>query len=108
MEYQMRHFRQVFGEVMEFVIVDAPFRSQEKPEKALLRFLPECGYFVSWLKFHSWKNDDNHTSGPNVVYGLEEMVEYLIDILRIQGPFDGVLCFSQGGIAFRHFHRITQ
>ena len=33
MEYQMRHFRQVFHEVMEFTVVDAPFESNEEPPK---------------------------------------------------------------------------
>ena len=42
------------------------------------------------------------------VFGLEEVATYLADILKTQGPFDGVVCFSQGGIIFRHFHRITQ
>ena len=28
--------------------------------------------------------------------------------MKTQGPFDGVLAFSQGGIIFRHFLRITQ
>jgi hypothetical protein len=36
-------------------------------------------------------------------------VESLIEKLRSpEGPFDGVLCFSQGGIAWRHFYTITQ
>ena len=43
-----------------------------------------------------------------MVFGHEECVDYLVDIMRSEGPFDGVLCFSQGGIIFRHFHRITQ
>ena len=45
---------------------------------------------------------------PNEVYGLEESVAHLIDAIKLQGPFDGVIGFSQGGIIFRHFHRITQ
>jgi hypothetical protein len=42
------------------------------------------------------------------VFGLEEAVDYVANYLRIHGPFDGVLCFSQGGIFFRHFYNITQ
>jgi hypothetical protein len=35
------------------------------------------------------------TSSPDCVFGLETIVEYLIDKLRSpEGPFDGVLCFS--------------
>jgi hypothetical protein len=42
------------------------------------------------------------------VYGLEKTVERLTEFFRDEGPFDGVIAFSQGGIAYRHFHRITQ
>jgi len=51
MEYQMRHFRQVFNEVMDFVIVDAPFECKDEPYKELKRFLPkrEGARFKSWL-----------------------------------------------------------
>ncbi len=40
MEYQMRHFRQVFHEVMEFIVVDAPFKCMDEPPKELRRFMP--------------------------------------------------------------------
>jgi hypothetical protein len=39
MEYQMRHFRQVFFEVMDFTVVDAPFECEEAPPKELKRFI---------------------------------------------------------------------
>ena len=39
---------------------------------------------------------------------MQQATEYLLDVLRTQGPFDGVLAFSQGGIAYSHFYRITQ
>ena len=38
LEYQMRHFRQVFHEVMEFVIIDAPFECQDEAPRELSRF----------------------------------------------------------------------
>lgn len=41
------------------------------------------------------------------VYGLEDATQYLLEVLRQQGPFDGVLAFSQGGIVYRHFLRIV-
>jgi len=56
MEYQMRHFRLVFGEVIDFEIIDAPFECQEPPIEATKRFLTghSRNKFKSWLKFHSW------------------------------------------------------
>lgn len=35
MDHQMRHFKQVFSEVMDFVVVDAPFKCEDKPIKEL-------------------------------------------------------------------------
>ena len=109
----MRHFRQVFHEVMDFTIINAPFECEDAPPRPLQKkFLPygdKSARFKSWLKFHSWlPSDEQKFESPDVVFGHEESVDYLVDVLKSQGPFDGVLCFSQGGIIFRHFHRITQ
>jgi hypothetical protein len=53
----MRHFRQVFHEVMEFTMINAPFECKDEPPKELRRFIPqnsEDARFKSWLLFHSW------------------------------------------------------
>ena len=107
LSFQMRHFRQVFHEVIDFVFIDAQFECPEEPVKELKRFLePGHSHFRSWLKFPQWNKDQRQS--PDVVTGLEEAVEYLADVMKSQGPFDGVWAFSQGGIIFRHFYRITQ
>lgn len=91
--HQMRHLRQVFSEVMDFVDIDAPFECPEKPPAELQRFLKNGRTKLrSWLKFASW--DEKQRLSPNVVFGLEEVVEYLAEVMKTQGPFDGVICFS--------------
>ena len=81
MEYQMRHFRQVFNEVIDFVIVDAPFECPEEPLMELRRFLIDGKtHFRSWLKFAAW--DQSLGLSPDVVYGLEEVVAYLADVMK--------------------------
>lgn len=103
----MRHFRQVFHEVMEFTVVDAPFICDDAPPRELMRFLQQGNdRFRSWLKFSNWEKSENLS--PDCVYGLEESTKFIGDVLRKQGPFDGVLAFSQGGIIWRHFYQITQ
>ena len=83
----------VFGEVIEFVIVDAPFECIEECPKALRRFLaPGRDKMYSWLKFSNWQTGTS--DAPDVVTGMEEVTDYLIDILKTEGPFDGVLAFS--------------
>ena len=63
------------------------------------KFLPADEiYFRNWAKY-DLTADKKTPRIPPLVYGIEESVNYLIDILRQpQGPFDGVLTFSQGGI----------
>lgn len=77
----MRHFRQVFNEVMEFVVVDAPLECPDEPPKELKRFLrPGRTHFRSWLKFSSWEPELELS--PEVVYGLEEVVSFLADVCK--------------------------
>ena len=86
----MRHFRQVFHEVMDFTVVDAPFECDEAAPKELKRFITEnnkSGKFRTWLKFPKQQPND-------CVYGLEEVTSFLSDLLRQQGPFDGIIVFS--------------
>ena len=107
----MRHFRLVFNEVIDFEIINGPFDCKEDPYAEMRQFLTtEDAHFKQWLKFYSGATEEEKEKlgDPNVVFGLEEVTEYLIDILKgPKGPFDGVLGFSQGGIIFRHFYNIT-
>ena len=107
----MRHFKQIFSEVMEFVLIDAPFKCQDEPMRETKKFLDTpSSHFKQWLIFHQQLSaEEKAYSAPDIVTGLEEATQYLVDVLKgPDGPFDGVLCFSQGGIIFRHFYRITQ
>ena len=97
MEHQMRHFRQVFSEVMDFVVIDAPFPCADPPMKELKRFLEHPNQtFRSWLVFYQdLAAAEQAVSSPDIVSGLEEVVDYLVKVLNgPDGPFDGVLCFS--------------
>ena len=82
----MRHFRQVFHEVMEFTVINAPFECEDNPPRELQKkFLSEQDpnqKFKSWLKFHSWlPTDEQKFESPDVVFGHEEIVDYLIDVI---------------------------
>ena len=97
MEHQMRHFKQVFSEVMDFVVIDAPFTCHDPPVKELKRFMEHpTQKFRSWLVFHQDLDaKEKENSSPDIVTGLETVVEHLISVLKgPEGPFDGVLAFS--------------
>lgn len=108
MEFQIRHLKQIYEPVMDFVIIDGPFECIADPPQELARFMkaPDSK-FRSWLTFKDFKGDSMKES-PEVIQGLDTIIEYFTEVMNTQGPFDGVLGFSQGGIIYRHFWRLTQ
>ncbi|KAJ1861192.1 Family of serine hydrolases 3 [Coemansia sp. RSA 2703] len=47
------------------------------------------------------------SADPEIVNGLEKSFEYLADVLETQGPFDGIIGFSQGKYKFTLFVAIN-
>lgn len=45
---------------------------------------------------------------PVIYTGIDEGVEIIAKSIREQGPFDGVLSFSQGSVTLRKFFDVTQ
>ena len=43
----------------------------------------------------------------NIFTGIEMSVDLIADVIRKEGPFDGVLSFSQGSAMFRVFNSVT-
>ena len=94
---------------MEFVTLEAPFECPEDPPAELHRFLkPGQTKFRGWLKFDKLLDPSKQDGSPSDISGLEECFKYIQDNMNTLGPFDGLMGFSQGGIVFRHFYRITQ
>jgi hypothetical protein len=83
--------------VIDFTVIDGPFACPDEPVRDLERFLEGSQMrFRAWLKFYRELSPEEKVfSSPDVVTGLEDVTEYLIEKLRgVDGPFDGVLCFS--------------
>ena len=51
---------------------------------------------------------DKFSEEKSFYFGAEQSIEAIANCLREQGPFDGVLGFSQGSIIWRNFYAITQ
>ena len=105
MEYQIRHLKACFSQVMEFTTIDGTYDCPQDPPASLAKFLVDGRTnFREWLKlpFFSPKEGVPDKSA----YGLEDSVTYLKQILS-SNQYDGVIAFSQGGIFYRHFWRIT-
>lgn len=80
----MRHFKQVFGEVMDFVLVDAPFECHDSPLPGTSRFANyEGAKFRAWLMFYEHlSQEDKSVITPDIVSGLEKSVEFLINVIK--------------------------
>eukprot|EP00347_Sterkiella_histriomuscorum_P010650 403375457 len=109
--YMLREFEQYYKDVMDFYYVDGPHECQEEPGDYFVS-KGHPGPYRSWLKFEAWKlgksDDDEEKQAPNVIFGLEDSTNVILDMMRKHGPFDGIIGFSQGSIIFRHFYRLTQ
>ena len=52
MDYQMRHFKEDFKDVVDFISIDGPYDCPIEPEKELRRFLnPGQTNFKAWFHF---------------------------------------------------------
>ena len=52
-QYQYRHFKQVYGDIMEFHVLDAPHECEDSPTKQLV----EKGFkapFRAWMNIGQW------------------------------------------------------
>mmetsp|Transcript_13558 Transcript_13558/g.25572 ORF Transcript_13558/g.25572 Transcript_13558/m.25572 type:complete len:217 (+) Transcript_13558:214-864(+) len=94
MNYQLRHFRASFGEDTEFVVLQAPNEIRKQSDHALEARFP--GTYYEWFRREKIKNE--HESFVYETRGLERSIEVLEKFIEENGPFDGVLGFSQGGV----------
>eukprot|EP00397_Hematodinium_sp_SG-2012_P050225 GEMP01058265.1.p1 GENE.GEMP01058265.1~~GEMP01058265.1.p1 ORF type:complete len:181 (+),score=34.45 GEMP01058265.1:287-829(+) len=66
-------------------------RDDELKDPGVKLYFPHMPYYM-W--FDSFQNDD----GKIIYVGFEEALKRVIDFCKEEGPFDGVLGFSQGGV----------
>jgi len=91
MKMQMAAFRAHID--MDYVFLDAPFRATGNPDEGIATFYPNREYFEWFLK------DETAADGKR------KSLEYIMSVLVKEGPFDGIIGFSQGaGMATRVAH----
>lgn len=71
----------------EVVFLDAPFVATASPGAKIEQFFPDGPYREWW----------NASDDGRVYRGLDETLEYVNAFVQREGPFDGVIGFSQGG-----------
>jgi|LauGreDrversion4_2_1035121.scaffolds.fasta_scaffold282331_2 hypothetical protein len=58
----------------------------------------------SWFELGDWVFDETQLP-PKDLCGFEKTIEYLLEYMNANGPFDGFLTFSQGSIVMRFLYR---
>ena len=96
---------------MDCVFIDAPFPGRGDPDKGIALFYPDRPYY-EW--FYRAKQDDaNDSSASNLkasdIYeNLEESIKFLKNHIESNGPYDGLLGFSQGASMVTRLVRIQE
>lgn len=80
--------RKVLKSVAELVFINAPY-TLEKPE-GMEAFDSDADIPRTW-----WKTGEI-VNGVAPYHGVQESIDYIFKIWKEQGPFDGILGFSQG------------
>jgi predicted esterase len=96
---------------MDCVFIDAPFPGRGDPDKGIALFYPDHPYY-EWF-YRAKKSDANESSASNLkasdIYeNLEESIKFLKNHIESNGPYDGLLGFSQGASMVTRLVRIQE
>jgi hypothetical protein len=69
--------------------VSAPWKADGPPD-------PIIGQIYNNQEYYQWYYRHDHPDGTVDFEGLEESIQFLVNCIKLQGPFDGILGFSQG------------
>eukprot|EP00922_Rhytidocystis_sp_ex-Travisia-forbesii_P026561 GHVS01038865.1.p1 GENE.GHVS01038865.1~~GHVS01038865.1.p1 ORF type:complete len:169 (+),score=17.11 GHVS01038865.1:138-644(+) len=73
------------GHLVQIDVVDPTFQSEDEPPDEIKKLDP-VGPYYQW-----WFMDSN-----SQYRGIEQTIDRVADLLRLSGPYDGLLGFSQG------------
>jgi predicted esterase len=96
---------------MDCVFIDAPFPGRGDPDQGIALFYPDRPYY-EWF-YRVKKIDANESSASNLkasdIYeNLEESIKFLKNHIESNGPYDGLLGFSQGASMVTRLVRIQE
>eukprot|EP00241_Pyramimonas_parkeae_P010187 CAMPEP_0114224454 /NCGR_PEP_ID=MMETSP0058-20121206/116_1 /TAXON_ID=36894 /ORGANISM="Pyramimonas parkeae, CCMP726" /LENGTH=235 /DNA_ID=CAMNT_0001334931 /DNA_START=200 /DNA_END=907 /DNA_ORIENTATION=+ len=89
-QIKMSGFGTAFEDILELEYVDAPYQCGPKEEERM----PDILKRIFPAPYHEWWNAQQ---GGQVYLRWEQTVSFLREYIRTNGPFDGILGFSQGG-----------
>ena len=89
MKMQMRDVISTCDLFVDFVFLDAPHEAQGEPHEIVKKIWNPRDY-----SYFEWWNREDKTEE---YVGVKKSMKYLESFMCSQGPFDGILGFSQGG-----------
>lgn len=92
---------------IECTFIDAPFPGKGEPDKGIAFFYPDRPYY-EWF-YRNRRKEGIESKSSTVIYeNLEESMKYLTDYLESNGPYDGLLGFSQGASMVTRLSKLQQ
>jgi hypothetical protein len=79
------YIRNAFADQVDFVYVQAPHKIADA--------LPENNF----MEQHAWWIKTKEFPGIDFAGNFDKTLDYINNVFRTKGPFDGVFGFSQGG-----------
>lgn len=110
MEQQTRGLREAMGPNAEFVYVNAPFEARGPTDVSVERIFAESKPFYEWWQAKYLEREEvedaaaaQELPAEKKIWTLEfedldQCLEYMDEQLRVLGPFDVVVGFSQGTV----------
>eukprot|EP00922_Rhytidocystis_sp_ex-Travisia-forbesii_P015683 GHVS01023409.1.p1 GENE.GHVS01023409.1~~GHVS01023409.1.p1 ORF type:complete len:123 (+),score=17.89 GHVS01023409.1:151-519(+) len=88
-QLQLCGWTESLGHLVQIDVVDPTFQAEAEPPVEIKKLDPVGPYYQWWF-----------TDSSNQYRGIDQTVNRLSDLLKLSGPYDGLLGFSQGaGVA---------
>lgn len=97
MNYQLRYYKPLFENYVDFVALDAPYECKEIFDLTVHQMFKSP--FYAWYFFKEATNECK---------GITETINYVVNFMNEHGPFDGVFAFSQGTVIARILLKVSE
>lgn len=98
MKYQFEYYEHIFKEYIEFEYINGFYENYDIFDLQLYSMF-------KGKSFYSWAINDDISGKPK---GFRPSLEYVIDYMNRNGPYDGILGFSQGTFLVRTLLKLDE
>lgn len=98
MKYQLKYYQDIFSDFVEFEYINGFYEVPDIYDLAVYKTFKD-------KLFYSWAYIDPRT---NTLKGFKHSFNYVVDYMNENGPYDGVLGFSQGSFFVRTLLKLDE